>query len=143
MSDIMKKALAAMLMTVSLTLSAGASAQSDERVDVSSPAAFDRSVAQMGSALSVSDKRDFALALTAVSLSNTEALAENVRTMMDNGATEAEIDAARTELFRNAFAPIDGMNADQVIAEGRQIAQENDMTLEDMAAMLDSQILQE
>ena len=143
MSDAMKKALTALFMAVSFTLATGAGAQSDRGVNIDSPAAFDRSVAQMGSELDASEKRDFALALTAVSLSNTEALAESVRTMMDNGATEADVDAARVELFRNAFEPIDGMNVDEVIAEGRRIASDNNMTLEDMAGMLDSQILAE
>lgn len=139
----MKKALAAVMMTVSFALVTGANAQSEATVDVSSPAAFDRSVAQMGSELDATKKREFALALTAVSLDKTEALAESVRTMMDNGATEAEVDAARSELFQAAFAPVDGLGVQGVISEGRRIASENEMTLEDMAALLDDRLFEE
>lgn len=133
---------ATLTMSISMALATPVMADETDTVDTSSPKAFDRSVAQMGSELEGGKRRNFALALTAVSLDNARELSEQMKKLMDNDVSESEIDQAREELFVRAFSDLNGMTADEVITQGRTIASDNDMTLEDMAAMLDSQIIQ-
>jgi hypothetical protein len=131
-----------LMIGLGLMLSGGAAMASDvDAIDASSPEAFDQSVAAIGSELEGAERREFALALTAVSLQNAQAIANEVQVLMREGYSEAEIDQARADLFTQAFAPVDGMSVSDVVTEGRAIAQENNMTLEDLGGMLDDRIL--
>ena len=55
--------------------------------------------------------------------------------------TKEEIDAVEDDLFTEAYAPLDGMNVDEVVVEGRAAATENDMTLEDLGGILEEEVI--
>lgn len=139
-------ALRATVAAAALLLTTNSVAQTDEdqsepTIDPSSPSAFDASVRKMGSQLEQGDIREFSLALTALSMERTQELSRSMEDLMSEGASEKDIEAARDRLFYRAFKPLEGMNAATVVKEGKEVAQENDMTLKQLERMLDAPII--
>lgn len=138
----MKTALLGACFAIGLGGVATVSAQPAEELDVSTLESFDRTVSEVGNALSGSKQERFALALTVLSFMNTQEMANKLQSLRENGATDADIEAVQTDLFLEAFESLDGLNAEEVIDEGKALANDEGMTLDEFGNMVDQRMLQ-
>ena len=130
------KNLRAALLAGALSLTALSAAAEAPGIDVRSPADFDVSARAMAESLPAEEQRHFGLAIAAVLLSQGPVLVEETMKLYQQEMSSHEREAKQAQIFPRLLAPMEGMDAQTVMALGDALMEQMGVTLDEFEGLL-------